>query len=258
MELNIQRFPSLEHRLEVALKKITGLTGIRKFGHFENVPTTSVPIWDIGVGPYPFQTTALPVRIKAGGHIDDIAGGDGAREVTVIGLGEDFMPVGAIIATNGVDVSDPTSQTFVRVFRSFASPLSVGTYGGKNIGDIDIETTAGVTLARISAGLGQTMMAIYTVPVNKRAVLCQIEASVQATKEAEIKIFKREDADIVSAPFSPTRIISEFHGVLDRVNRTYCVYPEPLPPKTDIWVEGSVSPATGAISAEFDLWLVDA
>jgi hypothetical protein len=93
--------------------------------------------------------------------------GTGALTFTVIGLDADWKEISQTVTLNGqTAVTLPTS--LIRVYRAFVA--TVGT-GGVNAGDIWVGSgtvTTGVPAVKyagVLTGLGQTLMAVYSVPV---------------------------------------------------------------------------------------------
>lgn len=247
--------PPQQFAIELARGLVTGMSGVRKFGHNESVGTSFEDIWDAG-GTYPFPTSALAVRVAAGGNAADDSAGAGARTIRVVGLDETWADASEDITLAGASASAATTTTFIRVFRAYV--LTAGTYGAPNTGDISIETTGSTELARIPAGLGQTMMAVYTIPAGKVGYLVGIDVASETKKTFSIRLWRREDADTTSAPFSGKRLVSEFHGIADRASRSYRTLPAVFPAMTDIWMAAAVETGTGMVAAEFDVVLVDA
>ena len=239
-------------QLEIARDNVAHLDTIRKFGRNPAVGGTE-DIWTPG-GLYTFPTAALPLRIRLGGNAADAAGGANAREITLQGLDDNFDEIEATLATNGALVSAPTGLSFRRFFRGFVS--EVGTYGFTNLGNILVEDTAGVLLGQINVGLGQTQMAIYTIPNGTTGYLQRFRIQIESTRAADITLFRRDRADDIVAPMGGTRIISGFNQVVGNVDRLYEAMAEPLEEKTDIWAQAANPTAATALSAEFCLWLV--
>ena len=231
------------------------ILSVRKFGHNEAVTDSFSDLWD-GGGDYPFPTTANPVRIAAGGNAADTAAGLGARSILIQGLDENWNPASEELATNGALASADTVTSFIRVFRVYVKDS--GAYGAANTGTISIETNpGGVELARIPASHGQTQMAIYTIPAGYKGFLNSYDITADKTGSAtfDVRIWRREDADVTIAPTTSPRMVVEVHGISDRDSRVFHTFPEMLPPKTDIWIDAKASAGTNQIAAEFDLWL---
>ena len=112
---------------------------------------------DVGGNLYPWDALT---DIDAAGAVVNIARNDPADEglmVTVQGLDSDYVNVEETITISGADTLGST--LFTRVNRAFL-------VNGNNTDDIDIEagSAGGAIVARITAGMAQTLMAVYTVP----------------------------------------------------------------------------------------------
>jgi hypothetical protein len=203
-----------------------------------------------------FSTGAETIRIKAGGDAADDAGSTGAREVTVEYLDASFNKGTLTLIPDGILASPASTATVIRVIRAWVS--ASGTYGGANTGDIVIEnTTTNDVLAHIDAGKGQTEQAIYTVPLGYTAYITAIDISVSAGNTATVSMYKREDADVVSAPFTAKRLLDSWVDIDTFIQQNQKAYIK-LPQKTDVWFEAvKVSGAGSAgVGVEFDLILV--
>jgi hypothetical protein len=241
--------------LEIARGQVGGFSIINVFGHNPDVGTAAYEdVWYAG-GTYPYPTSALAVRVKAGGDAaDDGAGGSGARTIRVEGLDENMALAQDTITTNGVGVGVAGTVTFFRVF--YAYVLTAGTYGGSNVADVVLETTAGTTIASIQAGRAQTQIAAYSVPANHSAYMFGFRLSVDTNKDAEIKISRRDDIDTLAAPFSAFRMVSAFSGVKGPIEFNLSSTPFQFPAKTDIRFESIANVSAAAVSISFDLVLV--
>jgi len=245
--------------LEIARGNIPGVSCVRKFGRNGAVGATTEDIWASG-GPYTgFLQTALAVRVKAGGNAADTAAGAGAQEITISGLDENFEPASETVATLGALVSLPTTTTFIRVNRAFVS--EAGTYGVNNTGIVTLETTGAAIVALISAGVGQTQMAIYTIPSGQTGYLARFDVINEATstKSVNVQLWRRERADDVTTPFGPKRLV-QAHDTLvgEKMPDLYQCMPS-FPEKTDVWVSAirTGGGADPSVSAQFDIILVD-
>lgn len=243
--------------LDLARGFVGGQSTIHKFG--ENPSITASSTEDINFpGVINWLTAATTVRVKAGGNAADASGGNGARSITIQGLDENFVDASedVIMNANGTLASDATTTTFIRVFRAFV--LTTGTYTGTNTGDIVVENSGGGTdLVTIAAGIGQTETTAYTIPAGKTAYLSRVGAEVDAAKAVDMKMFQRQDADNISAPFTSKRLIIEFPALIGPAERAFDAYPM-FPAKTDLWWTGTTgSGAAPAAEADYDLFLVD-
>lgn len=248
--------PASSMDIDINAGRIAHMASVSKFGRNPDVGTGAYEdLWLVG-GDYNWLTAAIAVRIKAGGDVNDTAAGTGAQAITVQGLDENWDLAEEDIITAGSSASSATTTTFCRVFRVFNT--DVGAYTGVNTGAVTIETTAGVTVASIGAGLGQSLMAIYTVPAGKTAFLTRfdLDVSAVANKTASIRVWQRRDADIVSDPFTGKRLLAVFDEVSGEIIVDHTAWP-PLPAKTDFWVSAIGDANATVVDAEFDLLLVD-
>ena len=240
--------------IDIADGSVTGTSGVVKFGRNAAVGATEEDIWAAGGIYTGFLTAASAVRIRAGGNAADDAAGAGARSIEVEGLDQNWNVVTETISTAGASASTATTTTFIRVYR--VCVIDVGTYTGANTGTISVETTGGVLMATIEAGLGQTQMAIYTVPAGKTAYIVSLSIFVDTNKTAQVYLWQRQNADDVSAPFTGKRIWRPFDGVSGAVDGPVA-FPYVFPAKTDIWASG-VGPSGGAgVAVEMHIALVD-
>lgn len=237
--------------LEIARGNVPGISLIRKFGRNPAVGGVE-DVWTVG-GVYPFPQAALPIRIRVGGNVLDVAGGLNARAITIQGLDGNFDEIEEVIITAGAAQSAETVASYFRVFRAFVT--DVGGYGNTNAGDINIETNAGTLLARIGTGLGQTQMAIYTVPAGQQGFLHRLRVHVESPRAVDVNFFQRPNADVIVAPFGGVRLVSGFEQITGDLLREYDTM-EPFEEKTDIWAQASNPTAATALSVEFDVWLV--
>ena len=98
---------------------------------------------------------------------DDIDG-TGAQKITIQGLDANWLPKSLEVDMNGTSETTVAS-TFIRVFRAFVTQAGSGEV---NAGDITL-SIGGITVAKISADMGQTLMAVYTVPAGFTAYITQ-------------------------------------------------------------------------------------
>jgi len=244
-----------EYFTEVCKGNVTGQDCIHKFGANDSVPNgTWAFVSTLGQTTFPL-TAATTVRVKAG-NAADTAAGAGAREVTVQGIDDSFNEVIEAIATAGGSASSATTASFWRVHRMWVS--SAGTYEGNNTGDVVIENSAGGTdIITMSAGDGQTLDAVWTVPIGKTAYLISAHITVDATKPADVRIYTRENMDDTSVPVTAKRLKKHFIGL----ETPYVYRPSgantSVNAKGDIWAEARGGGAASAVSVDFELLIID-
>jgi len=140
---------------------------INKFGEIPDfdAANTNEDVWDY-TGAYPFPAAAATTTIVSDSAEDDTVKADtnpgtGAWTVQVIGLDTNYLLTTEVATLNGAGAVTLDNE-YLRVFR--VKVLTSGS-GETNAGNIDVKHGATV-IARIQTALGQTLMAIYTVPAN--------------------------------------------------------------------------------------------
>lgn len=143
---------------------------VQKFGRTPDIDAadTNEEIWD-GTGAYPGFLDAATAMTVSSSSTDDVATtGTGAWTVKFFGLDENFEKITQTLSLNGQNAV-PIPVDTIRDFRGYV--VDAGT-GGENAGDIWFGSgtvTTGVPAVKyagILTGLGQTLMAVYTVPSN--------------------------------------------------------------------------------------------
>jgi hypothetical protein len=230
---------------------LTGYSAINKFGRNPNIGGAPETIWMYG-GRYVYLTSPSTVYAHSA-DTDDSVSGTGARTVTIQGLDGNYESIEETVTVrSGV----ATTAQFLRVFRAFV--VTSGSTG-TNEGNIIISTGAagtGTVLADIGTigtgttyGLGQTQLALYTIPAGKTGYLTAWNIGVGSYNDAvTVTLLSRE----FNSAFR-TRDIMDVPG--GSHVRNYSV-PIKLPAKTDVEIIGIASTGTN-ISSSFDIILVD-
>lgn len=135
-----------------------------KFGFHPDALAAATPadIWDNAVGvqlyPWPAAAVATTVRSDAAG---DTAAGTGMQEVTVVG----------IAVANGAEVTQRALLNGVAPVALLTDLFRVNRMFGSRFGATDLNTgnilceQPGAVISRINIARGQTLQAIYTVPL---------------------------------------------------------------------------------------------
>jgi len=228
---------------------------VHKFGDNDDVGSTAEDVWSVG-GVYPgWLLAASAVRIKAGGSGDDAAAGTGCQKVLVSGLDENWDEASEELTTAGASASSPSTTTFIRVNRVYCT--DVGAYTGNNAADINIETTGGVQVAAIEIGFGQSQMSMYTCPNQRTCYMTEVSIQVETTNTAEVDIWRRENADDATTPFTSKRLVhraNDLNGIEVEPLRSYVMFPA----KTDIWASAAKKTGGGnsEVAVNYDLIVV--
>lgn len=232
----------LAERIQLAAGVIAGASFNHKFGATPSMSQNqSGSVWDVNDTLYPWSaySAAAVVNIERNNVQDQGA------QVHVQGLDANYNFVEDIVTIDGADTLGTVE--FIRVNRAF-------TTSGTNVGDIDIEYGAagGTTIARITAGKGQTLMAVYTVPKGKTAYIMQGTMTVAGNADATGDMFVRysgQDAFRVGHSFEVTGSGGQYFYPFS--------IPIKIPEKSDIDVRAIVRSNNARITAAFDIVLLD-
>jgi len=242
-----------DHMLDMSRGVVRDKSAYHKFGStIIQSAGTYQSCWG-GNNLYPFPTTALQLRIKAGGNPNDELFATGARQITVEGLDQDWNMVSEIITTAGASASLPTNATFMRVSRAYITMTGTAGY---NLGEIDIETTGGVTLGHIEATMGQTQSANFTVPLGYTAYLTRIQASIdgKSSKTGSCQLFRYVNAPPPNSRHR--RVVWREEGFAEELStqfRSYIRFTE----KEDIDILVTASANASEIHINYDFVLID-
>lgn len=233
---------------DIRLLVSRGMVIKSSFNHkFGAVPAMSQnqtgSVWDINDTLYPWDALDTPAVV----NIERNAVEDNGLSVTVQGLDENYEPTQDTISITGADQTG--TQLFRRVNRAFVTDGA-----STNVGNIDIEAGAagGTTVARITAGKGQTLMAVYTVPAGKTGYLYKGVMTAQSGADATGNMFVRyfgQDTFRIGHSFEVTGGGGKYEYEF--------TFPIPIPEKSDIDVRATTRSNNGRYTAAFDILLID-
>ena len=225
--------------LQVARGQIPGHTALHKFGAVpEMSQNTTGTVWDVDDTLYPWSAFGAGSTLL----VDRASASDAGKTITVIGLDANYREISENVTLTAA-TGNSTTQTFVRVFRAYM-------YNGSdtNVGNIDIKVSTTV-VARITAGKGQTLMGVYTVPAGYTAYLTQGVMSVKSGADATGDFFVRYGGQ------TAFRIAHTFEVASAEYFYAFHV-PFALPEKSDIDIRASVRSNNARITAAFDAYLI--
>ena len=232
--------------LAVQQGKVPGYSMVNKFGYNPTIGSGSFEtIWETGDN-YSWQSTAVTVDVVSDDVNDDVAG-TGARTLRIQGLDGSYNFAEETVDMDGT-TTVTTTQTFLRVFR-----MSVETAGssGNNEGTITVTYTGGSDVAAtISAGNGQTLMTLYTIPAGYTGYLLSINISSGKDQEMDFKFIQRINEGS-NGGFQTKQFLNVRGGQSTVIFNAINIIPQ----KSDIYVSGKGS-STSSASASFDLLLV--
>lgn len=161
---------SLAEQIFIASGQMARISSEHKFGAVPAMSqNTTGTVWDVDDTLYPWSAfdTAGAITVAA------VNASDNSKQVRIIGLDAnwDIQDETVTVSSSGA-VTVP--GTWKRVYRAFMTNGSVN-----NVANVNIQK-GGTTVARITAGVGQTLMAVYTVPRGYTAYLCKGVATAQS------------------------------------------------------------------------------
>lgn len=237
--------------LDISRDVMTGYDSEFKFGRNEGVGATEEVVWD-GGGTYTFLETAEYLKVVSDSTADDSAG-TGARTLIIYGLDSDYVEQSEIIQMDGTDTVQ-TVNKYLRTFRAVVLTAGVNDpIDDANKGTIKMLSDSTLTLqAQIEEHNGQTLMAVYTVPVGKTGYVTGVSFAVGEGKQCLFK-GKFRNGSSSSFAFSVKFVLdlfqTSFYGTL--------VVPLKVPEKTDIVVTAQSTAAGTDAGASFGIILLD-
>lgn len=225
--------------LSISQGEVNGHSPFHKFGAVPAMSQNQTgTIWDVNDTVYPWASwdTAGTVSIPA-------TATDNGLVVVIEGLDANFLPQSDTVTVSST-VAVATTNTWSRIFRAYSTNTT-------NVGAINIQKS-GVTVARITAGKGQTLMAVYTIPAGVTGYLmqgaCTCQSGADATGDMYVRYFGQQSFRIAHS--------FEVSGTGGQYDYKFSA-PVRIPEKTDIDVRATVRSNNARITAAFDLILVE-
>ena len=216
------------------------IPGHRFVHRMARVPAMSVnttgTVWDVDDTLYPWSAwdTAGTVTVSRADA------GDANKNVILTGLDANYNPVSTTIT-----LTNPTGNTSATVFKRLDQIRMNGT--SVNVGQIDVLKGA-TTVARILAGIGQSLKGTYTVPAGYTAYLSQGTMTIQNGADGSGFFYYR--------PLGDRFLIGHTFEVASSQYRYRFTVPFALPEKTDIDVRIAVRTNNARATAAYDMILV--
>jgi len=225
--------------LQVSRGQIPGHSVLHNFGAVPSMSiNTTGTIWDIDDTLYPWSALTTAGTLT----VDRASASDANKVITIQGLDADYNQISEnVTLTNAT--GNPTTLSFIRVYRAFMHNGSAA-----NVGNINIKIST-TTIARITAGKAQTLMGVYTVPAGFSLYLTQGVMSVQSGADATGNFFVRyggQTAFRIAHTFevASAEYFYAFHA------------PFKLPEKSDIDIRADLRSNNARITAAFDAYLI--
>jgi hypothetical protein len=235
-----QYFPMDNLFLNIARGLVKGTSAVHKFGAVPSMSTnTTGTVWDIGDTVYPWSAWATAGTIT----IDRADAADANKQITVVGLDSSYNALTETITLTNA-TGNASTNSFIRIFRAFVVD------GTTNVGLISIKRN-GTTVAAITAGKGQTLMAVYTIPAGHTGYIIKGTATSQAGADGTGDMFIRYFGQ------SSFRVGHSFEvsGAGGQYLYEFST-PIAIPAKSDIDVRIVTRSNNGRYTAAFDLILI--
>lgn len=234
-------YPSDEFELNIARGLVKGTSFVHKFGAVPALSNGATgTVWDINDTLYPWATwdASGATTLTA-----DCGAPDVGNSIVIQGLDADYNIIEETVLL-AAETGNVTTNSFLRVFRAYYI-----NGGAINIGNINIKNGT-TNVLRISAGFGQTLMAIYTVPAGYTAYLTKGTASNGPNEHHSCNMFVRYFGQ------PNFRVGHAFELTSGQYEYEFTV-PLPIPEKSDIDVRASqVAGNNKRVTAAFDMILI--
>lgn len=245
--------------IEVSKGNVPGHSMFHKFGK-GIVGTDIVPI--ASSLKYPTPLTAITLEVVSD-SANDTALGTGARSVTVQGLDINWNEIEQTVPTNGL-TPVPLPIDMLRVYRWWVE--SSGVYAtaslGSHDGTITVQTSPGAELwfngVTDPYPKGQSEIAGFSVKDDVRAYIFLNNISVDSSKTVDVMFVRRLNADTVTAPFSPMRVVADFVAVQGAFKGNQMEIPVDgvFPARTDLLWLAKVASGSASISISYDILII--
>jgi hypothetical protein len=225
--------------ISIARGHVKDASHIHKFGAVPAMSQNQTgTVWDVNDTTYPWSAfnTAGVLTIPA------VNASDNGKIIRVYGLDDNYDPISEIFTVSSSGTTTGT-ETFKRVYRAYIAD------GITNVANIDVQR-GGTTVLRITAGKGQTLMAIYTVPRGFTGYLIKGTMTCQSGADATGDMFVRYSGQ------TSFRVGHSFEvsGTGGQYMYEFGV-PIRIPAQSDIDVRVQVRTNNARITAAFDLIL---
>lgn len=235
-------YPTEDTYLNIARGLVRGTSFIHKFGAVPSLSNaTTGTVWDVTNTIYPWSawdsSGATTITVDCANILDV------GNSVVITGLDENYNEITETVIL-AAQTGNASTNTFIRVYRVYFVDG-----GAINVGNIDIKNGTTV-VARITAGFGQTLMTVYTVPAGYTAYLMKSTASNGPGDHHTANMFVRYFGQL------NFRVGHAFELSGGQYLYDFAV-PIPIPEKSDIDIRvTTVAGNNHRVTAAFDLILI--
>lgn len=249
LDFNFAQSRNVKFMVAVADGKIDGVTLLDKFGYNADISTATETVWDEG-GVYAYLTTSATLTISSS-SANDTSAGTGARTCTIYGCDGDCLEQSETLTLNGQSAVN-TANTYLRIWRIIVNTAGSG---GTNAGNIYVGTgslTAGkpaTVYGKVGIGNGQSLMALWTVPANKKFIMtrARLNHGRSSNSYATIDVFVRPLGGVfnLKTRFDASQGQVEWNGALA------------VDAKSDIEIRAIASTSGTAVAGQFLGYILD-
>ena len=223
--------------LQVARGQIPGHQFVHRMARVPEMSNNETgTLWDVNDTVYPWSAWDTAGTIS----VARASASDAGKNVIVVGLDTDYNTF-----TETITLTAASGNTSTNTFKRIESVRMNGT--SVNVGAVTI-TKGAVVVAKVNAGVGQSLMGIYTVPAGYNAYLHQGVMTIQNGADATGTFYYRVPGDrfVIGHTFEVAS--SEY---------TYgFTCPLGLPEKSDIDVRATVRSNNAILTAAYDITLI--
>jgi hypothetical protein len=253
MEYNAIGQPMLRTTGSSVIANINLPAGFGQIHKFGAVPAMSIntkgTIWDEDDTVYPWLTfdsaSALTVKVVEPNNENTTSTALDGDTVEIQGLDNDYNLLTETVTISGSGAT--TTGVFKRVFRVVFRDGTV-TANSKRI-LIQHGTT---TVAKVLEDIGQSMMAVYTIPAGKTGYLMRLDVTAQGTATGSFNLYVRPGG---TGAFQ-VKHVAEVNGAGGAYQLEYPI-PQSFPEKSDIDARMHTFANNGRYTCTFDILLVD-
>lgn len=250
-----------EFYLELIKGDVAKHSHVDKFGAANDIGTS----WTVVTSSKQYRTPTSATALEILSDSDsDSTGNAGLNSLCIEGLGSGWQSLTECVTLRGTQAV-AFDSSFIRVFRMYGQTAGAyaSTAGSSQVGDLTLrESGGGQTWANLNSessfGFGQSLIGAYTVPRGYTAYIESYEITTESTKTPAIALFKRCNADDVTAPYDGVMRLQSLHrGVGQPLEIWHKIALGPYVGPCDVGFFAKVGSGTADISVQFEIILVE-
>ena len=241
---------------DVSKGNIDGVERVNKFGYNAAVGATLEAIWDYS-GTYSWNADDTFVTM----YISSDNAGDQNLPYTVQGINSEYDWDSVDITTDGASgftfvpiVSNAADGLWWRVNRALhTAPSTTAALGNiyisrdnTDVGGNGIPDTVADIQAEILIGMEQTLMALWTIPRDRKAYLTHFYSSTSVAKVTEVRLYYRPFGGVFNIKHIVTINASSYQHEWH--------FPGQYAGKGDLMIQATAAGGGGKVAAGFSLW----